>query len=146
MLLTTSRKPGQRTRTFAKVLAKYMNWDYVSRGKSNVKDFEERLAVIGEKNGNPTSLLIHTTGKEYVLWFNLVEVNKLEMDDSPVIFVGRPPFKPTIMDAIPSETRINFDSPKKVVVTKSKPGGWILDFRYNKESVFKLKLFKVDEG
>lgn len=120
-----------------------MNWNYVSRGKSDVKGFEEKVAIVGERKGDPTSLGIHTIGKKHVLWFTVGEVNKLEMDNSPVIFVGNPPFKPTIMDAIPSETRINFDSPKKVLVTNSEV--WVLEFRYKKKSIFRLKLFKVEE-
>ncbi len=143
MLITTSRKPGQKTRTFAKVLGNFMNWEYVSRGKANVKDFEGKLALVGEKGGNPSSLRIYAEGKQYLLSFNVGEIKKLDMDHSPVIFSGKPPFNPTIMDAISSETRINFDSPKKVLVTSS--DGWTLDFRYNKKSVFKLKLFRVDE-
>ncbi|MFO7966968.1 MAG: rRNA maturation protein [Archaeoglobaceae archaeon] len=143
MLITTSRKPGQKTRTFAKIMAKFMNWEYVSRGKASIKDFEGKLALVGERNGNPNSLTIYTIGKQFILSFSIGEIRKLDMDQSPVIFVGNPPFNPTIMDAIPSDTRINFDSPKKVVVTKS--DGWDLDFRYNKQSIFKLNLFKWDE-
>lgn len=143
MFITTSRKPGQKARTFAKVMAKFMNWDYIPRGKASIKDFEGKLALVGEKGGNPSSLRIYAEGKQYLLSFNVGEIKKLEMDHSPVIFEGKVPFNPTIMEAISPETRINFDSPKKVLVTSS--NGWILDFRYNKESIFKLKLFKVDQ-
>ncbi len=143
MLVTTSRKPSQKTRTFAKVMAKFMNWEYVSRGKANIKDFEGKLALVGEKGGNPSSLRIYTTGKQYDLSFNVGEIKKIDLDQSPVIFRGKTPFNPTILDAISSETRINFDSPKKVLVTSS--DGWVLDFRYHLESIFKLKLFRVDE-
>lgn len=143
MLITTSRKPSQKTRTFARVMANFMNWEYVSRGKASTKDFEGKLALVGEQNGNPSSLRIYATGKQYILNFSVGEIRKLDMDRSPVIFSGKVPFNPTVMDAISSETRINFDSPKKVLVTKS--DGWVLDFRYHLESIFKLKLFKVDE-
>lgn len=144
MLITTSRKPGQKTRTFAKTVAEFMNWDYVSRGKASIKDFEGKTALAGEERGDPNSLKIYTPRKRYTLSFSVGEIKRLDVDQSPVIFVGVPPFNPTIMDAIPSGTRINFDSPKKVLVT-STSNGWILDFKYNSESIFKLKLFRVDE-
>lgn len=142
MYLTTSRKPGQKTRTFAKVLANFMNWEYIARGKSGADDFGDKVAVVEERNGNPCSLRIYAT-KQYVLRFNAGEVKKLEMDTSPVVFQGEVPFDPLIMDAIPSSARINFKPQKQVLVTRS--DGWTLDFRYRRETVFKLKLLEVSE-
>ena len=63
ILITTSRKPGRRTRSFCKDLAKALPYSkYVNRGKGNVWDMVElalsqgffRVLVVGETKGNPS--------------------------------------------------------------------------------------------
>ena len=63
ILITTSRKPGRRTRSFCKDLSKALPGSkYVNRGKGNIWDMVEfalaqgyfRLLVVGETKGNPS--------------------------------------------------------------------------------------------
>ncbi|RLI73101.1 rRNA maturation protein, partial [Archaeoglobales archaeon] len=55
MILTTSRKPSKKTRRLAKVLARFMNWSYLNRGKISFEDLLSmgKLAIIEEVKGNP---------------------------------------------------------------------------------------------
>jgi U3 small nucleolar ribonucleoprotein protein IMP4 len=126
------------------MLAKFMNWEYISRGKSGMKDLPERIAIVEEINGNPSILKILQPKGTFHLRFNVGGVQKIKMDDSPVIFVGKPPFNPLIIGAIPSEISRNFESKKKIFVKKSGELV-ILDFRYNEKSIFKLKLVSNSE-
>jgi len=51
MILTASRKPGRKTRTLAKVMARFMNWRYVTRGKMSLEEvfsLGDKLAIIEE--------------------------------------------------------------------------------------------------
>lgn len=64
MLVTTSRKPSQNTRTIARLLARLLGSIYFSRGKASfdvlVSEAEKsgfkRVLVIGEDHGNVGSL------------------------------------------------------------------------------------------
>ena len=64
MLITTSRKPSQRTRSFCKDLNRVTNSEYVNRGKMSLrnvllKSFElgpTKTAVISEVKGNPSRI------------------------------------------------------------------------------------------
>ena len=57
MILTTSRKPSRKTRRLARVLANFMNWEYINRGKLSMDEIYsmlnkgENLAVIEEIKG-----------------------------------------------------------------------------------------------
>jgi U3 small nucleolar ribonucleoprotein protein IMP4 len=149
MLLTTSRKPGRKTRTLAKVLARYFNWRYVNRGKMSLEDIfsiSDDVAIISEIKGNPSLLKIYTGGKEKLrLRFNLGKINKIKMDDSTPVFVGDPPFDPLIFGALPKgragmklTRKVEFS--KEILVKKSR----LLLFYYNGEEVLILKLLKVE--
>jgi len=141
MLLTTSRKPGRKTRTFAKVLASFMNWKYESRGKSGLNFSEKKVAVIEERNGNPRLIRITTQSGRYIMEFNVSNINRIKLDSSPAVFFGNPPFDPKILEAIPTRIRMNFDPDKKIFVKKIR-GAYFLDFRYRGVSVFRLRLLK----
>ncbi len=63
ILITTSRKPGRRTRSFCKDLQRALPFSkYVNRGKGNVADMVDlayrqgfsRLLIVGETKGNPS--------------------------------------------------------------------------------------------
>jgi U3 small nucleolar ribonucleoprotein protein IMP4 len=153
MILTTSRKPSRKTRTLAKAIARFMNWRYITRGKMSLEEVftllqNENLAIIEEIKGNPAILkIVHPTGRELLsIRFNVSNIKKTKMDDSPVVFVGKPPFDPAILGAIPlSKAGMKFarkiDSKKKVYVRRK--GGWIiLDFTYDGECIFRLKMYE----
>ncbi|MBR9707648.1 MAG: hypothetical protein GOV15_04395 [Candidatus Diapherotrites archaeon] len=66
VLLTTSRKPSNRTRTFSKEFSRFLpDGVYVSRGKLSIEGViekardlgKQRVAVIFERFGNPSKIL-----------------------------------------------------------------------------------------
>jgi U3 small nucleolar ribonucleoprotein protein IMP4 len=67
MLITTSRKPSQRTRTFCRGLERVIKARYINRGKMSLrevflkaKEMEfDRIAIISERDGNPNGLDIY---------------------------------------------------------------------------------------
>ena len=67
MLITTSRKPSQRTRTFCRGLERVINAQCVNRGKMSIrevflkaKEMEfDRIVFISESDGNPSGLDIY---------------------------------------------------------------------------------------
>ncbi len=152
MILTTSRKPSRRTRSLAKALARFMNWRYVQRGKLSLDELysmlgkNETLAIIEEVKGNPAILkIIHPKRGEILkIRFNVSNVMKVKMDDSPVVFIGKAPFDPLLLGALPqSEAGLKLarkmDSKKKVYVKRDEE--WItLEFRYEDVTVFKMKI------
>ncbi len=67
ILITTSRKPGRRTRSFAKDLQKALPQSkYVNRGKGNIYSIAERaeregytrILIVGETKGNPSIIRV----------------------------------------------------------------------------------------
>ncbi len=152
MILTTSRKPSRRTRRLAKVLAWFMNWRYVQRGKLSLEELysmlnkNENLAIIEEVKGNPAILkIVHPEKGELLrIRFNVSNVVKIKMDDSPVVFVGKAPFDPLLLGALPqSEAGLKLarkiDSKKRVYVRRDEE--WItLEFWYEDVLIFKMKI------
>jgi len=67
MLITTSRKPSQRTRTFCRGLERVIKARCINRGKMNIHEVFlkskimefGRVAIISEKDGNPSGLDIY---------------------------------------------------------------------------------------
>ncbi|WP_423793103.1 ribosomal biogenesis protein [Methanocaldococcus indicus] len=67
MIITTSRKPSQRTRSFARDLERVLNIPYVQRGKLSLKELFEidnNILLIGEFRGNPGSLVFYNLEKD----------------------------------------------------------------------------------
>ena len=64
MLITTSRKPSQRTRSFCKSLNRVFKSEYANRGKMSIRDVLlksseigfNKTAVISETKGNPSKI------------------------------------------------------------------------------------------
>ncbi len=65
-LITTSRKPSPRTRSFARDLARALRFDYFTRGKANLQsifsafDRYKVILIVMEKHGNPSRIDVHT--------------------------------------------------------------------------------------
>lgn len=57
MIITTSRKPSTKTRTFCKRLSRFTGCEYISRGKTGISTFSDNevLLRVGEHRGNPGS-------------------------------------------------------------------------------------------
>lgn len=64
MLITTSRKPSKRTRSFCQYLNRVLNSEYINRGKMSMRDVLLKsansgysyVAVVFEYNGNPSKI------------------------------------------------------------------------------------------
>lgn len=73
MLITTSRKPSQRTRTFCRGLERVFKSRCLNRGKMSLRDVflkasemgTNRVAVISERDGNPNGMEIFRDGELY---------------------------------------------------------------------------------
>jgi U3 small nucleolar ribonucleoprotein protein IMP4 len=71
MLITTSRKPSQRTRTFCRGLERVIKARCINRGKMSVREVFlkakklkfDRIAIISERDGNPSGLDIYLDGE-----------------------------------------------------------------------------------
>jgi U3 small nucleolar ribonucleoprotein protein IMP4 len=75
MLITTSRKPSQRTRSFCKSLVRVLNSSYTNRGKMSLRDVlikssemgYDKTAVISQMKGNPSRIDFHKEDGELIL-------------------------------------------------------------------------------
>jgi|Deesub1362A_J573_1020465.scaffolds.fasta_scaffold00706_23 U3 small nucleolar ribonucleoprotein protein IMP4 len=146
-VLTTSRKPGRRTRSFAKVIARYLNWKYINRGKKNLEEvlsLSREVCIIEEIKGNPAVMNFYRNGKLTTrIYFSAGNVKKVKMDDTPPVFIGKPCFDPLLFGAIPQsragEKLIRkVDFPKKIVVRNSK-----LYFYYIDELILTVKIHRI---
>ena len=149
--ITTSRDPSQRTRSFCKVIARFMNWNYIQRGKSPFREMVKaypEVIVVREIKGNPAFMDFFRNGKRRaMIRINVGVIRKEKMDDSPVYFAGRVPFDPLMFGAIPKdhagEKFALKIKPKKVVYSKR---GRELDFRYDGRQILTVKVVGVHEG
>ncbi len=154
MILTTSRKPSRKTRRLARVLAAFMNWEYITRGKLSLEDLysmlkkNENLAIIEEIKGNPAILKIVNSQGRLILQmkFTVGEIKRIKMDNSPVAFYGKPPFDPLLLEALPSSkpaaklvSKLDF---KKEVYVRKKDDLVVLEFKYNNELITRLKVYE----
>jgi rRNA maturation protein Rpf1 len=66
ILVTTSRKPSPRTRTFSRDFAKALGAEYFTRGKANLgqvfsllRDEGDVLVMVKERRGNPSLIEVY---------------------------------------------------------------------------------------
>ena len=75
MLISTSRKPSQKTRKFCKTLARVTDSTSVNRGKMNMRELllkalevdEINLAIVNEIKGNPSKITFYSNKGEVLL-------------------------------------------------------------------------------
>ena len=75
MLISTSRKPSQKTRKFCKNLARTTDSTSVNRGKMNMRELllkaleldEFNLAIVNEIKGNPSKITFYSNKGEVLL-------------------------------------------------------------------------------
>lgn len=75
MLISTSRKPSQKTRKFCKTLARTTDSTSVNRGKMNMRELllkaleldEINVAVVNEIKGNPSKITFYSNRGEVLL-------------------------------------------------------------------------------
>lgn len=75
MLISTSRKPSQKTRKFCKTLARSTDSTSVNRGKMNMRELllkaleldEFNLAIVNEIKGNPSKITFYSNKGDVLL-------------------------------------------------------------------------------
>lgn len=163
MLVTTSRKPGNRTRTFTKLFSRFFNLEYVPRGKKGLDCFPDGFIIIEEKDGNPHIIRLkkaRNAQSEIFMRFNVQEMDlSTDFDGSPVFYeVKSKTISKTSFDsdrtfsmdlfskfgAISSKTAVNFKPRKKVFLRKEK-NGFIIHFTFENRNVFRLKVISINE-
>lgn len=85
MLITTSRKPSPRTRSFAGSLERVLNSKYINRGKMSMRDVliksrtsdHTKIAVISEMKGNPSRIKFYNPGGDMILSMDITVSNSL---------------------------------------------------------------------
>jgi U3 small nucleolar ribonucleoprotein protein IMP4 len=85
MLITTSRKPSPRTRSFARSLERVLNSKYLNRGKMSMRDVLLKLrasdrqsaAVISEMKGNPSRIEFFNLEGDLILNMDITVTNSL---------------------------------------------------------------------
>jgi U3 small nucleolar ribonucleoprotein protein IMP4 len=147
MILTTSRKPGKRTRRLAKILARFFNWYYVQRGKTSIKEFDANFAIIQEVKGNPGILKIYNSGEvAFSLKFTLGETNKVKVGRETPVFFGKLPFNVYCLsyfnalsanEKFSRKVAISISSPKSVFVRR-RDEKLIFELKYNNKLVARL--------
>ena len=79
MLITTSRKPSSRTRSFCQSLSHCLNVEYVNRGKMSFRDVlikadslgSPKIAIISQIKGNPSKIEIYDENGEMLLFLKI---------------------------------------------------------------------------
>lgn len=74
MLITTSRKPSQRTRTFCRGLERALKARCVNRGKMSLRDVflkakemeADMVVVVSERDGNPNLMDFYHNGEFFI--------------------------------------------------------------------------------
>ncbi|MEM0303375.1 MAG: rRNA maturation protein [Archaeoglobaceae archaeon] len=141
MILTTSRKPSRKTRSFAKALSRFLNWQYVQRGKISLKEFEnECICMISEIKGNPAFLNFYEYGEKVLeVFFSVSNIKKVKIDRGEVIYFGT---NYNFFRALPASLLEKFDKrpyfPKKIVEKGNE-----LVFCIGEEPIFKIKVLSV---
>ena len=70
MVITTSRKPSQRTRSFVNDLARILNAKILTRGKTPLKDIlneYSKLIVVEEYKGNPGKIKFYDVNRNKII-------------------------------------------------------------------------------
>ena len=99
MLISTSRKPSQKTRKFCKNLAHSTGSTSVNRGKMNMRELllkaleldEFNLAVVNELKGNPSKITFYSNKGEVLLVILIgasLEFEKLNISPSKLKIVS----------------------------------------------------------
>ncbi|MBQ6099162.1 MAG: ribonucleotide-diphosphate reductase subunit beta [Methanobrevibacter sp.] len=100
MLISTSRKPSQKTRKFCKNLARLTDSTSVNRGKMNMRELllkalevdEFNLAIVNEIKGNPSKITFYSNKGEVLLVILIsvvLENEKLNMAPSQLKVVSK---------------------------------------------------------
>lgn len=141
MILTTSRKPSRKTRSFAKALSRFLNWKYVHRGKISLKEFEnERICVISEIKGNPAFLNFYDGNKKLIeIFLSVSNIKKTKIDRGEVVYFGE---KYNFFGALPAKLLEKFDK-KPYFLKKIVESGNEILFCIGEEPIFKIRVLGI---
>ncbi|WP_405290138.1 Brix domain-containing protein [Methanobrevibacter sp.] len=106
MLISTSRKPSQKTRKFCKTLARTTGSTSVNRGKMNMRELllkalevdEINLAIVNEIKGNPSKITFYSNKGEVLL----VLLISISMDNNEKLNIA-----PSQLKIVSSFDRLN---------------------------------------
>lgn len=141
MIITTSRKPSRKTRSFAKALSRFLNCKYIQRGKMSLKGLDnERMWVISEFKGNPAFLSFYEKGEKVLeISISVSNVKKAEIERGEVLYFGD---KYNFFGALPSKLLEKFDK-KPYFSKKIVENGDELIFYLKEEQIFKIRILEI---
>lgn len=147
MLITSSRKPSNRTRTLCKCLSTFFNCEYVNRGKMGMGEVlhlahDDSLLIIGEFHGNPGSLAIYDGNGLCLLSIHMtvsdpdkLKFSKLKLVEPVIVGTGKSKLADTISSSLSLLSADNPSNPRCVIVNDE-----IIDFIDSNTLLFKLKV------
>ncbi|AEH61021.1 Brix domain protein [Methanosalsum zhilinae DSM 4017] len=122
MIITSSRKPSDKTRIICKYFADFFNSEYINRGKTSFDYLldiskESPMLVIGDHHGNPGSMTIYRSGNSTYLsvYFNVRDLHTVKytkLKSKLPVCVGSGKLSELICNFIPFEDRIFEDVPE----------------------------------
>jgi len=110
----------------------------------SLKSISEDFWIVSEVKGNPAILVLYKDGTEHLrIGFTVSNIEKIKMDTTPPVFLGRAPLDPLIFGALPQskaglKLARKVDFPKKIVVK-----GNVLQFFYQDILIFTMKLLYI---
>ena len=157
MLLTTSRDPSQKTRSFARILSEIFDWRYINRGKSPVeellrlvRDRKETFAIINELKGNPAFIHFYDYRGRFIIGIRIsVGVIKRlrkrvegyilfsdEIKDFPMEI-----FEKVVVEKYAPKRFLRKSAP--VIRVEVNNGGRELTFYYERDVILTLKVLEI---
>ena len=147
MLITSSRKPSNRTRTLCKYLATFFNCEYVNRGKMGMGEVlhlahDNPLLIVGEFHGNPGSLAIYDGNGLCLLSIHMTvsypensKFSKLKLVEPAPVIVGTGKLVDALVSGLSLQRANNSSCPRCVIVNNE-----MIDFIDSGNLFFKLKV------
>lgn len=149
MLITTSRKPSTKSRTLCKYLARFLNCNYVNRGKMSFEEIfgfhpDVPILLIGEYHGNPGSFEIFDPSGNYLLSIHMnVVYNKnfkfINREKVLPVVIGAGKFVKTFAKALSFEYSYrnsdNLHNERCILISENN-----IDFMDSGESLFSFRI------
>lgn len=143
MIITTSRKPSRKTRSFVKAISKFLGWNYVQRGKISLKNLNlDKICILTEIKGNPAVMNFYENGEKVLeIFFSVTNIKKNFSSGimKDVLYIGK---KYNFFNAISEDLLEKFDKRpffEKKIVEKDKE----LLFYFKNELLFKIRIHRV---
>lgn len=157
MLISTSRKPSQKTRKFCKNLAHATGSTSVNRGKMNMRELlikaleldEFNLAVVNEIKGNPSKITFYSNQGEILLSILIgatLENEKMNIAPSKLKIVSKVK-KLNVLSDILDLDLVDDASDNYILVSKSDDSQGVINFinKFGDKINFKINVKKILE-